>query len=134
MPYIQQSEREAYDIHIQHLQRDLEDIAIRPGHFNYVITKLLAGSGPFSYNYINAAIGVLECVKAEFYRRLAAPYEDEKQQINGDVYGTCMGVWKRAIQEVENFKGNHTCGRDECCRKDLARELLAIFKHAKENP
>ena len=31
-------------------------------------------------------VGVLECAKLELYRRMAAPYEDEKIEDNGDVY------------------------------------------------
>jgi hypothetical protein len=39
-----------------------------------------------SYKNINQAIGALECAKLELYRRVAAPYEDKKALINGDVY------------------------------------------------
>ena len=39
-----------------------------------------------SYFSINEVIGALECAKQEFYRRVAAPYEDKKCQQNGDVY------------------------------------------------
>lgn len=46
---------------------------------------LQRAQGP-SYKIINEIIGVLECVKLEFYRRIAAPYENDKQQANGDVY------------------------------------------------
>ena len=35
---------------------------------------------------INELVGVLECAKIELYRRIAAPYEDDKSRINGDVY------------------------------------------------
>jgi len=28
----------------------------------------------------------LECSKMELYRRIAAPYEDDKSRLNGDVY------------------------------------------------
>jgi hypothetical protein len=35
---------------------------------------------------VNEAIGVLECAKLELYRRVAAPYEDEKIAESGDVY------------------------------------------------
>jgi len=31
-------------------------------------------------------VGVLECAKLELYRRIAAPYEDEKIVETGDVY------------------------------------------------
>jgi hypothetical protein len=39
-----------------------------------------------SYKSINDVIGVLECVKQEFYRRIAVPYEDKKIEQNGDIY------------------------------------------------
>jgi hypothetical protein len=59
------------------------------GELNYVITKVcdefLARKGR-RYNHINTVIGVLECAKQEFYRRIAAPYENEKIAANGDVY------------------------------------------------
>lgn len=32
------------------------------------------------------ALGALECCKLEFYRRVAAPYEDSKIKSNGDCY------------------------------------------------
>ena len=39
-----------------------------------------------SYATINDIIGALEGAKMEFYRRVVAPYEDEKIKENGDVY------------------------------------------------
>ena len=60
------------------------------GELNYLITtnvlRYLHGAPKLSYAEINAVIGVLECAKMEFYRRLAAPYEDTKIRENGDVY------------------------------------------------
>lgn len=60
-----------------------------PGELNYVITQTalsyLEDRGE-SYATINEVIGALECAKLEFYRRLVAPYEDEKIKANGDVY------------------------------------------------
>ncbi len=38
------------------------------------------------YSKINSLIGVLECAKLELYRRVAAPYENDKIDENGDVY------------------------------------------------
>jgi hypothetical protein len=58
------------------------------GGMNYVITCLIVGwigSRP-PYSRFNAAIGVLDCVKLELYRRMVAPYEDIKCEDNGDVY------------------------------------------------
>ena len=60
------------------------------GELNYVVTYIvnqyLQESG-VSYSNINEVIGVLECAKLELYRRVAAGYEDEKIEENGDVYG-----------------------------------------------
>lgn len=38
------------------------------------------------YATVNEIIGALECAKQELYRRVIAPYEDEKIKENGDVY------------------------------------------------
>ena len=38
-----------------------------------------------NYAQLNAAIGVLECVKLELYRMVAAPYEDRKCMENGPI-------------------------------------------------
>jgi len=58
------------------------------GQLNYAITKLLidyVGDNP-NYELIAMAISACECAKLEFYRRVAAPYEDVKREQNGDVY------------------------------------------------
>lgn len=59
------------------------------GELNYAITKLIeryrAQTGD-SYDTYNTIVGVLECAKLEMYRRVAAPYEDFKKEVNGDVY------------------------------------------------
>ncbi len=60
------------------------------GELNYVITskvdQFISAGGGITYSALNEAIGVLECAKLELYRRLAAPYEDSKAAVNGDVY------------------------------------------------
>lgn len=59
------------------------------GELNYVITQevlfYLKQKG-ISYNSINEIIGVLDCCKMEFYRRVGVPYEDKKIKDNGDVF------------------------------------------------
>ena len=55
------------------------------GELNYIITRILKEVYPLRYFNINRAIGVLECCKLEYYRRVAAPYEDTKIEQNGDV-------------------------------------------------
>ena len=66
-----------------------------PGELNYAVTRLVdeylkrlaERDGRLRYAHVNEAVGVLECAKLELYRRIAAPYEDEKIDENGDVYG-----------------------------------------------
>ena len=61
-----------------------------PGELNYAMTRLvdeyLCRKGRVRYAHLNEAIGVVECVKQELYRRVAAPYEDQKITEMGDVY------------------------------------------------
>lgn len=78
MPYIKQSER---------AQLDYMD-ASTPGQLNYLMTLLVheyVNRQGRSYQAYNDAVGALECCKLELYRRLIAPYEDEKIKENGDV-------------------------------------------------
>ena len=59
------------------------------GELNYKITELIikyVQSMGLCYDTINDIMGALEGSKAEFYRRVAAPYEDLKARLNGDVY------------------------------------------------
>lgn len=64
------------------------------GELNYAVTRLVdaylaaaqSEAGRLRYSHLNEAIGVLECAKLELYRRVAAPYEDEKMAEAGDVY------------------------------------------------
>lgn len=59
------------------------------GELNYAITRLLIeyhyGNGG-RYAQINDVMGACAGAQAEFYRRVAAPYEDKKIRENGDVY------------------------------------------------
>lgn len=60
-----------------------------PGELNYYISTLInyyINKKTLSYSVLNEIIGALECAKLELYRRIAAPYEDEKINQNGDVY------------------------------------------------
>ena len=88
MPYIKAEERKAYDEMLEELTRLLRNVPTESldGHLNYIVTVLLKRLyAPRYFNY-NRAIGVLECVKQEFYRRVVAEYENEKIKENGDVY------------------------------------------------
>ena len=87
LPYIKIGNRSRYNKVLKEL---LEILKVLPpeevdGELNYVVTKILKEVYPLRYFHINKAIGVLECIKLEYYRRVAAPYEDKKIQESGDV-------------------------------------------------
>lgn len=84
MPYIKQDQRDGLDYRIDLLA----GLITSDGQLNYVISRLVArrfGAIGWSYDLIARAVGALECVKLEFYRRLAAPYEEQAISRNGDI-------------------------------------------------
>jgi hypothetical protein len=87
MPYIKSEKREKYTKVLNELVSILKAAPAEEvdGELNYVVTKILKEVYPLRYYHINKAIGVLECIKQEYYRRVAAPYEDVKKKESGDV-------------------------------------------------
>jgi hypothetical protein len=87
LPYIKPENRKKYDTILKELVSILKTLPPEEvdGELNYIVTKILKGVYPLRYYHINKAIGVLECAKLEFYRRVAAPYEDIKIKESGDV-------------------------------------------------
>ena len=92
MPYIDPRQRAELDPTIYLLVKTLRakypmgrDLV---GPLNYAITRLILDTLPDYPPYSRLALvtGVLETIKLEMYRRLVAPYEDEKAEENGDVY------------------------------------------------
>lgn len=85
MPYISQDQR---DTLIDGITWSLweEFPRLKSGELNFLITKILLATHPKSYEDFNRLIGVLECVKMEFYRKKITIYENEKEKINGPVY------------------------------------------------
>lgn len=91
MPYIAQEHREQLEKSINQLIADINAVTGHNqklnGNINYVISTLLNKFYTlYGYDSINNAIGVLECAKLEFYRKVAAPYENQKEFENGSVY------------------------------------------------
>jgi hypothetical protein len=87
LPYITLENRAKYEKVLDELIAILKSLPVEEvdGELNYVVTKILKQIYPLRYFHINKALGVLECVKLEFYRRVAAPYEDKKMKESGDV-------------------------------------------------
>jgi len=98
MPYIKQKDRRRFTHTPQKLGADsgvslLQETGKRcdtPGDLNYaftVIAQAYLKEQGLNYQHINDIIGALEGCKLELYRRVAAPYEDDKIAQNGDVKG-----------------------------------------------
>jgi ribosomal protein S3AE len=87
LPYIKAENRSKYEEVVKNLVNILKTLPPEQidGELNYIVTKMLKEVYPLRYYHINKAIGVLECIKLEYYRRVAAPYEDSKIKDSGDV-------------------------------------------------
>jgi hypothetical protein len=92
MPYIKQDKRDALDPAIDEVLNALRELESDDptnnfeGNINYVITRILHRVYPgTSYREINDAMGVLTSVQLEYYRKRAAPLEDQKEFDNGPV-------------------------------------------------
>ena len=149
MPYITQDKRPSIDNLIELVACN------NAGELNYAITTLVLKyvneearmAAKLSYGLINEVMGVLECAKQELYRRLAAPYEDDKIIENGDVYTTlisdalpkeaelcsqeCIGISRANLlaalgMAIENFKGT---SMEDCV---LARKLTKVYNSVVE--
>jgi hypothetical protein len=83
MPYIKPECRDYFDKEIEDI---VENIA-QPGDLCYVIYKLLNDltNKNKCFKTMSSLIAEVESAKLEFYRRIAAPYEDQKIIENGDV-------------------------------------------------
>lgn len=84
MPYIKQEDRVKFEEFLTKIP-----FCKNAGELNFMITSICdnyAIRHKKSYQVLNELIGALECLKLEYYRRIAAPYEDTKISENGDVY------------------------------------------------
>jgi hypothetical protein len=92
MPYIKQEDREQFEEDSKGGYIDLlNEVGFKcdnAGDLNYVFTRIahkyITEKG-LRYQYLNDIIGALEGCKLELYRKIAAPYENEKIAENGDV-------------------------------------------------
>lgn len=91
MPYIKQYLRDSVDADIDNLVMEAKRNCAgdMDGAANYIITRIVAGlfkpDEGWRYRYMAHAVGCLESVKAEFQRRIVAPYEDDCATANGDI-------------------------------------------------
>lgn len=87
MPYIKQEDRKKIDEEIEKLIKKLKALPEDKidGTINYAVTRIIKSLYLPSYFNYNRAVGVLECIKQEFYRREISEYENKKIKENGDV-------------------------------------------------
>jgi len=88
MPYIKPEMRKKYQPILDSIEAAFVD-GITPGELNYLISKIcltyVTRKG-LSYTFLNDIMGVLSSCSKEFYRRVVAPYENEKVIQNGDCF------------------------------------------------
>lgn len=86
MPYIESDRRKFLTSKTYQELLDISD-QMTAGDLNFMISTLLwyRFAKAQSYQTGNEIIGILECVKLEYMRRILAPYEDQKIKDNGDI-------------------------------------------------
>ena len=94
MPYIKQERRKELDPIIDALAKELmwydstlDKVHVNYGDINYVVSKVFKKifEANSKYDTVNSLVGVLECIKMEYYSQQARPYEDLKIKENGDI-------------------------------------------------
>lgn len=90
MPYIKPEDRAKFLLYADHGAVGIKLSATTAGELQYCIARLvhayLARKGAYRYQDLNDVMGALDGASKEFYRRVVAPYEDDKMRENGDVY------------------------------------------------
>ncbi len=93
MPYIKKELRDRLDPYVDQVRAEINCSISKdkPGMRNYSITRIVCESvrgpynGPWSYDEIERVMAAFDCAKAEFYRRVAGPKEDQAAIDNGDM-------------------------------------------------
>lgn len=85
MPYIKKEERRKFDSLLVALKEKTRYATA--GELNYLISSIIWDIFDHnrSYSRANELIGMLECVKQEFFRRRVNEYEQDKISENGDL-------------------------------------------------
>ncbi len=84
MPYIDQERRKEIEAGGPLLNAGELNYAICRQIMKYILPR--EPKAKISYKIINDVVGALEGAKLEFYRKVAAGYEDLKEEVNGTVW------------------------------------------------
>ena len=87
MPYIKEEERGKWREIISKIGEMVKEIPTEKidGELNFLISSVMKDAYPPKYFNYNRAIGLLESIKQEFYRKQVGPYEDEKEAQHGSI-------------------------------------------------
>jgi hypothetical protein len=87
MPYIEKKDRDDLDPKIIEIVEWLRRHDFSAGCINYVISQIMVHWFKYCPRYVTICkiMGTLQCVAAEFFRRHAAGYENQKAAENGDL-------------------------------------------------
>ncbi len=90
MPYIKQANKLLLNDAINNINDIVLEHGANSGIVNFIINQITSSiltnyGSHLEYQTIQDIIGVFECAKLEFYRRVAARYEDRKINENGDI-------------------------------------------------
>lgn len=92
MPYITVDKRVVLDDSINAILNSLRELECdhptnnMEGNINYVFTRILKHVYPgTSYREVNDAMGLMTSCQQEYYRKVAAPLEIQKEYENGQV-------------------------------------------------
>ena len=107
MPYITEDRRAELDPHISEVISVLRKLGWSEGDLNYTVSRLVGAAFEEEprYHTIARVTGVLKNVADEFYRRIAAPYEDSAIEKNGDV-----GEYARILAKLSDADRERLAG------------------------
>ena len=117
MPYIKQKDRELLDKHLE----ELCSMSLSAGDITYCITKLVAdfpmGKG-LRYENLAMCNGIFMSAMLEVWRRVQVPYEEIKQQENGDVAELEQLAWE--LEYLQDSCGAKVGGAERIGSDDKA--------------
>lgn len=87
MPYIKQKQRSDWDRDLEPVLDRIRICGAKNGDLAYIIYKIANELVKNNFNYlaISSIFGIIETVKFELYRKVVAPFEDEKEEENGEI-------------------------------------------------
>jgi hypothetical protein len=109
MPYINQTRRNELDDKMSALLSVVHQSTSE--EMNYIISTLLQkyievhDEKKLDYSACNTIVGVLECVKLEFYNKLVTPFQNTKLNQNGKIYKeyqTNLSNLKNELKKVKD--------------------------------